>query len=207
LAISLIPNSRYIAKREALLHPDPVGRDVTLALRDLVGPLDRELVAKGVPFEQAVRRKRQEAGLPVPLPAKVLPLWPCADEPTGRAEQLVVAHLEQPLAEVAVDEAASAPPLREVGAARSGGHGCSEPAACEAPGQLVHWRGWAELRALSAELRMRQAYAALEAAEASVQVSPRELERLADVFAQESAACAAAEAMLVRLRDMPEVLK
>jgi hypothetical protein len=195
----------YIAKREALLHPDPAGRDVTLALRDLVEPLDGELAAKGEPFEQAVRRKRQEAGLPIPLPAKVLPLRPRADEATGRAEQQVLAQLEQPLAEVAVDEAASAPPPCEVDAASSSGDGGGEPVPCEASGQWARWHRWAELRARSAELRMRQAYAALEVAETSGQVSPRELERLADVFAQESAACAAAEAMLADVRDAQEL--
>jgi len=188
----------YIAKREALLHPDPAGRDVTLALRDLVKPLDRELAAKGEAFEQLVRRKRQEAGLPVPLPAKVLPLRPRADEVTGVAERQVAAQLEQELDEVAVDEAVSLPLGGEVDAVSGAGAGGGELASCEASAQSAHWRRWAELRARSAELRMRQAYAALEAAELAGR-APRELERLAEAFERATSARDAAETLLWRV--------
>ncbi len=198
----------YIAKREGLLHPDPAGRDVTLALRDLVKPLDRELAAKGEAFEQAVRRKRQEAGLPVPLPAKVLPLRPRGDGMAGVAEQLVAAQLEQELDEVSVDEildeAVSLPLGGEVDAVSGAGVGSGERAPGEASGQSAHWCRWAELRARSAELRMRQAYAALEAAELAG-CSPRELERLAEAFERATSARAAAETLLRRVvpREAP----
>jgi hypothetical protein len=200
----------YIAKREALLHPEPVGRDISLALRDLVKPLDRELAAKGEPFDQVVRRKRQEAGLPVPLPAKVLPLRPRADGARGVAERQVMVLLEQPLAEIAVDEAldeAASLPLCGVDAAGGGDDSddSGELAPCEGSWQLAHWRRWAELRARSAELRMRQAYAALEVAEMAEVVghcTEQEVERLAACFAREAAAYAAADETLARLGDV-----
>src|SRR5262249_49928328 len=69
------PLGRY-KRREALLHADPRGRDLSLAMRDAVAGLERELVARGEQFDGAVRRKRQDCGLPVPLPNRVLPLRP-----------------------------------------------------------------------------------------------------------------------------------
>jgi hypothetical protein len=65
-----------LKRRDALLHADPSGRDVTVAMRDAVTALERELVARGEPFDDAVRRKRQAMGLVVPLPSRVLPLRP-----------------------------------------------------------------------------------------------------------------------------------
>ncbi len=193
----------YIAKREALLHPDPAGRDISLALRDLVKPLDRELAVKGEPFDRVVRRKRQAAGLLVPLPAKVLPLRPHADEAAGITEQQIVAQLEQPLTEIAVHEAVSLPLGGEVDTARdSDGGGADdggELAPCEAGGQSARWRRWAELRERSAELRMREAHATLEAAEAAGRCSSRELERLEAIFMHGVESYRSAMALVQRL--------
>jgi len=179
-----------LEEREALAHPEPTGRDVSLALRDVCAPLGRELQAKGEPFDQAVRRKRQEAGLPVRLAAKVLPLRPQQDAATLAAEQQAVADLERQLAALPMDLEAEPLPRVDDGHDSARGEGGGPP--------LSRWQTWAGLRARSAELRMREAYAALEMAEAACQPS-RELERLAAHFAQASAGCAAAEAMLQHL--------
>jgi hypothetical protein len=66
-----------LKRREALLHADATGRDVSVALRDLMRPLERELRARGEAFDAAVRRKRQAQGLPVPMQSKVLPFRSC----------------------------------------------------------------------------------------------------------------------------------
>ncbi len=84
-----------LKKREALLHPDPSGRDVSLALRDVVVPLERELVARGEQFDQAVRAKRQACGLPVPLAGRVLPLRPVPRPEEVDAHHQLVRDLEQ----------------------------------------------------------------------------------------------------------------
>ncbi len=84
-----------LKKREALQHPDPSGRDVTLALRDVVVPLERELVARGEQFDQAVRRKRQDCRLPVPIATKVLPFRPRRDGAALAAERALTTQLER----------------------------------------------------------------------------------------------------------------
>ncbi len=146
--------------REAVLHPDPAGRDVSLALRDVVVPLERELAVKGEQFDAAVRRKRQRRGLPVPLPARVLPPWPRRGAEQAAAEQERVRTFERDL------EAAWA-----AGTAEAGGDARAEQQSARGEGTSgTSGRGEEavpplSLRVRSAELRMRQAYAAFEAAE------------------------------------------
>jgi len=182
-----------LEKREALLHPEPSGRDVSLALRDVCAPLGRALRAKGEQFDQAVRRKRQGAGLPVPLAATVLPRRPVQDAAAQAAERQMVAALEQQLAMVPLGEV----PARLPGMSHGDAASASEPSA--PPTSLPsRWRTWAGLRARSAELRMREAFHALEATEAAGG-SPQVLDQLARAFERASAAAAAADAGLRRL--------
>jgi len=179
----------YVAKREALLHPDPAGRDISLALRDLVEPLDRELYGKGEHFDQAVRRKRQEAGLPVRLATKVLPLRPRQERSTLAADRQSITDLEQQLAALSMDTQVSLPRGADADIADGSAAMSTRPS---------HWRTWAELRAHSAEVRMRQAYAALESAEL-VDEAPKELDRLGQVFMRATAAYDAALFLSQRL--------
>ncbi len=177
-----------LEKREALAHPDPAGRDVSLALRDLCEPLGRELQAKGEPFDQAVRRKRQEAGLPVRLAAKVLPLRP-QDEPNeldgSEVERRPTTALER-----AVDHLALPELLAHGAPSEAGRSAAARP-------QGGRWQTWVWLRVQSAEARMREAYAALEAAEGArgATGAPAELERLERAFAQSTVAYDAARSL------------
>jgi hypothetical protein len=97
-----------------------------------------------------------------------------------------------------VDEVISLPLCGGVDAARGGGSddGGGELVPREVSGRPTHWRRWAELRARSAELRMRQAYAALEAAEMAGRCSSRELERLEVIYLQGVESYRAAMALL-----------
>ncbi len=184
-----------LKKREALQHPDPSGRDVSLALRDVVVPLERELVARGEQFDQAVRAKRLACGLPVPLTGRVLPLRPVVPQP----EEVDVYHqrvreLEQEIPPASTEPTApgtaaavlraaagsttagwagrTGGPVGEIGQAgeqrTSGPDGdavgeVADEAADEA--RWGRWGRWAWLRARSAEVRMWEAYHALEEAE------------------------------------------
>ncbi len=186
----------YVAKREALLHLDPEGRDVSLALRDLVAQLGKELQAKGEQFDQAVRRKRQEAGLPVRIAGKVLPFRPARDTATITAEQQVMAEFEQ---QVTAQPMSLGDLLPRCASDKEDG-GEAETGA--EPPPYSRWRTWTELRARSAKLRMREAFAALEAAEMEGRPPPRKLERLAAAFARASAACAAAEVVMAQLEQV-----
>jgi hypothetical protein len=77
-----------LKRREALLHADASGRDLSAALRDLVRPLERDLAARGEAFDAAVRRKRQEQGLPVRSEGKVLPFRSREERAQLAAEQV-----------------------------------------------------------------------------------------------------------------------
>ncbi len=176
-----------LKKREALLHPDPSGRDVSLALRDVVVPLERELVARGEQFDQAVRAKRQACGLPVPLAGRVLPLRPVPRPEEVDAHHRLVRELEEriPPEPTAPRPAAAVMPMEAgwttVGSARrTGGPGGeigpggkqrtgapNGDAVGEAAGEAAaaRWERWAWLRARSAEVRMREAYHDVEEAE------------------------------------------
>jgi len=127
-----------------------------LALRDVVEPLAKELQAKGEPFEQAVRRKRQEAGLPVRLATKVLPLRRRRRLEEVVAERNFVTEVERHMeiaghSDIGSREKPPEPRRTEAGEATEDGEG----------GEL-RWQTWTRLRASSAELRMREAYHALE---------------------------------------------
>jgi hypothetical protein len=172
-----------------------MGRDVSLALRDICEPLGRELQAKGDQFDQAVRRKRQEAGLPVSLAAKVLPLRLHQDAATLAVERRMVAEMEQHLAAQPLDLEVSLP---------RGTNARGHAATGEVSTTSARWRTWADLRAQSAELRMREAFAALEAVESSGWHSLHELERLEGNYQQAMQSYQAAMDMLHTVRcDRP----
>ncbi len=174
-----------LKRREALLHPNPEGRDVSLAAREAVAALERELQARGDQFDEAVRRKRQEIGLPVKMASKLLVLRPMQDSKRVKADRTPEIELER-----AVDDLA---PEKLVAAGTFDVENCEVVTA--SPGG--RWGTWAWLRAKSAEARMREAFAALEAAEAQGQ-APREVERLITAFERASEACDAAEVTLAR---------
>jgi hypothetical protein len=163
-------------RREALLHTDASGRDISVALRDLVRPLERELVERGEAFDAAVRRKRQEQGLPVPLQCQVLPFRSREERTQLAAEQELVAELERQAGEG-----------RESVRPQSAGNGrvaeYDRQMDDDGPGRVQRW-GW--LRWKSAEVGMQQAYRALDEAEVRG-ASDRELERLVAAFEQETA--------------------
>jgi hypothetical protein len=174
-----------LKRREALLHPDPSGRDVSVALRDLVRPLELEVVARGQAFDAAVRRKRQEQGLPVPMAGKVLPVRSREEPRQVAAEHELVAKLERQV----VQNWTSAGPesaVQEHAAAQDGLMDVDSRGRV----RLQVWLRWK-----SAEVGMQQAYRALEEAE-RVRTSEGELERLSEAFEQESARAKAARARL-----------
>jgi hypothetical protein len=78
--------------REALLHADPSGRDLSLALRDVLRFLERELQRRGEDFGETARVRRRDRGLPVAPGDKVLPLWPRRSEAEVAVER---AHLRE----------------------------------------------------------------------------------------------------------------
>jgi len=196
-------------RREALLHADPTGRDLSLAMRDAVAGLERELQAKGEQFDEAVRRKRQDCGLPVPLAGKVLPLRPqqTAEETdrlqtfteelerdldlVGHASALGAGRCESIEIEKEAGGGEADPGETESGAPRSGDGSDLQAWAARPHGRVVTY---ASLRVRSAELRMRQAYAALEAGEFASML-PTELERLERTFQQATAAYSAARSL------------
>jgi hypothetical protein len=196
-------------RREALLHADPTGRDLSLAMRDAVAGLERELAARGEPFDEAVRRKRRDCGLPVPLPDRVLPFRPgCTVEETD-ALRTLAEELERDL-----DLVGSEVPLDNDQEAERGGATRGDEKAIRAEsgglqsgdgsGQLPTATGprervvtYASLRARSAELRMREAYAALEVVEFAC-ATPLELERLERAFHQATVAYEAARSLSER---------
>jgi len=154
--------------REARLRVDPTGRDPSAAPRDAGRALERALARRGEDFGQAARRRR-ERGLSVGLPGKVLPFRPRHEDVELEAErarelEAEIDVMEQALAAVDATPAASeltgrAVPDAEEQAAEDGG-----PA--EGGGALDRARMGAWLRWRGAEARMRQAFAALEAAAA-----------------------------------------
>jgi hypothetical protein len=183
------------------LHADPSGRDLSLAMRDAVAGIERELVARGEPFDEAVRRKRQDCGLPVPLPGRVLPLWPRRTAEETNALRTLAQDLERDLDLMGCDVVPGAE--KEAGRQEAEWDG-AEPAAPQ-PGDGSdlqptpagpHGRGitYATLRARSAELQMREAHAALEAAELAG-ATPTDMERLERAFLRATTAYDAARSL------------
>jgi len=169
--------------REALLHVDPTGRDLSLAVRDMLRALERELQRRGGDFGEAARVRRRDRELPVGPTGKVLPFRPRREDAEMEAERERLRTLE-----AAIESSPSwgegrttLTALGDMDADGGGGVGHD----------LTHaWLRWR-----CAETRMRSAYEALEAAELAGR-SPRELERLAITFERASAACVEAQALL-----------
>jgi len=193
--------------REAILRVDPTGRDLSVALRDVLRALERELARRGEDFGQAARLRRRDRGLPVGLPSKVLPFHPRHEDANLEAERARVREFDEAID--VVDMIEQAPGVVNVAptAAEHDGRVApdTEEQAAEEVGRPVEGgtalgrvRMGAWLRWRSAETRMRQAFATLEAAEGAGR-PPRELERLAASFERAAIAHAAAEAILRRL--------
>ncbi len=203
-----------LKKREALLQPDPSGRDVTLALREVVVPLERELAARGEQFDQAVRAKRQACGLPVPLSGRVLPLRPVLQPEEVDAHHQLVRDLEERIpAALTAPRPAAAVLHAEAGSiaagwvGRTGGQGgqgwkqrtgapdgVAGGHAAGGEAADVRWERWTWLRARSAEVRMREAYHALEEAELQGR-SSGDLDRLERAYLRAVDAWSAARRM------------
>jgi hypothetical protein len=170
-----------LRRREALLHPDPSGRDLSVALRDLVRPLERELAARGEAFDAAVRRKRQEQGLPVSMVGRLLPVRSREAPAHVAEEQESVAELEREVGESRESRDGTGP--ASAGDGRASGHDGHMDADANAR-RRVQRRVW--LRWKSAAVGLQRAYRALEEAEMRGE-SRRELERLVAAFEQETA--------------------
>jgi len=149
--------------REALLHVDPTVRDLSVALRDALRALERELVRRGEDFGQAVCARRRDRGLSVGLTGKIFPFRTRREDAeleTERARELeeAIDASEQPSRVVGVDHVATdsasqpGPDLENDQGAEGGG----------VPGRV---RTLAWLRWRSADTRMRVAFATLDAAE------------------------------------------
>jgi len=167
-------------RREALTRADPSGRDLSLAMRDAVVALERELAARGERFDEAVRRKRQDCGLPVPLVGTVLPLRPRRTAEDAEAEGALARGLEQGVDLLGHDATSGTLEEAEQSRATPKAPRAADVGGLEEEGApSAHWRlvTYTSLRARSAELRLREAYAALEAAELACAASA-ELERL-----------------------------
>jgi len=196
-------------RREALLRADPGGRDLSLAMRDAAAALERELAARGDQFDEAVRRKRQDCGLPVPLAGKVLPLRPGRTAEETDALRTLAGELERDLDLVGREAAPGIKQETEQDVARlepfQSGDGSVMQASAAGPhhGRVVTY---ASLRARSAELRMREAYAALEAAELAGATST-ELERLERAWLQATAAYDAARSLSERAARASEAVR
>jgi len=195
-------------RREALTRADPAGRDLSLAMRDAVAALERELAARGEQFDEAVRRKRQDCGLPVPLAGTVLPPRSRRTDEETDALRTLAGELERDLdllnreAALGIGEGAS-PSGAGPGASQMGDQsGLREPAAGPHRGRVVTYT-W--LRARSAELRMREAYAALEAAELAG-AATAELERLERECTRATVAYDAARSLSERMSAVDETV-
>jgi len=176
-------------RREALLHADPTGRDLSLAVRDAVAGLERELAARGEAFDEAVRRKRQDCGLPVLLAGTVLPLRPQRTTQETDALRTLAQELERDLDRVGHEAAPRH--NQESGALTSDDASGVQASAAGPRGRVVTY---ASLRTRSAELRMREAHAALEAAELAG-ATPTEMERLERAFLHAMATYEAARSL------------
>jgi len=195
-------------RREALLHADPSGRDLSLAMRDAVAGLERELVARGEPFDEAVRRKRQDCGLPVPLADRVLPLRPRQTGEETDALRTLAEELERDLDLVGHEEASGIEGIEnerrrgeeEPDLVRSGALPSGNDIGLQLSAMGPHERvaTYVSLRARSAELRMREAHGALEAAELAGAL-PIELDRLERAFLRATAAYDAARSLSSRV--------
>jgi len=179
-------------RREALLHADPRGRDLSLAMRDAVAGLERELAARGESFDEAVRRKRQDCGLPVPLSDRMLPLPPRQTTEEAEALRALSEGLERDLDLMGHEGEDGKEQEAGRGVALQSGDGSGLRMSAMGPGARVV--SYASLRTRSAELRMREAYAALEAAEFTC-AAPTELERVEHAFLHAVAAYDAARSL------------
>ncbi len=198
--------------REALLHVNPSDRDLSMALRDVQRALERELARRGEDFGEASRQRRRDRELPVGLGGKVLPFRPRRED-TGVEDERARVRVRE--LDAAIDgmegmevveraqggvDVACTMTARDGQAAtsaeRSGGH--EEEDGGREGGAFGRVRMGAWLRWRSAETRMREAFAALEAAEVALR-PPREVERLATTFERAATAHAVAEASLRRL--------
>ncbi len=198
-----------LKRREALLHADPTGRDLSLAMRDAVVGLERELQARGEQFDEAVRRKRQDCGLPVPLAGRVLPLSPRRKPEEADALRALAEDLERDVDLVGRGAVVGIERIeQEAGRGKAEADGTESWALQQGDGRGLqptpadpHRRvvTYASLRERSAELRMREAHAALEAAELAGATS-FELERLESAFLQATAAYDAARTLTERAK-------
>jgi hypothetical protein len=203
--------------REALMHADPTERDVSVALRDELRALERELQRRGEDFGAAARLRRRDRGLPVPTAVKVLPLRPRRDDPALMAERARLRELEEELDAWHLSQTfgpTSQPcegpkrlkRLEREGTRvqtrdadegrRRGGPKESEQSQPPGRGSRVRERAWLQWR--SAETRMHQVFAALEEVEASGGTL-REQERLVARFERSVNAYGAAERLLRRV--------
>jgi len=197
-----------VKTREAILHVDPTGRDLSVALRDVLRALEREVARRGEDFGQAARLRRRDRGLRVGTVGKVLPFRPRYEDGEAEAERVRMSELEAAIdaiewapetgnaaraaAERGDQAASNAEDLGEDLSIEDSGVEDGRPA--EGAGAMSRIRMEAWLRWRSAETRMRRAFATLEAAELAGR-PPRELERLAVSFERASAIHAAAEAI------------
>jgi len=193
--------------REALLRVDPTDRDLSVALRDVLQALERELVRRGEDFGEAARRRRRDRGLPVGMGAKVLPFHPRRDGSELEDETARVRELDKAIdlidvierARVGVNAARATTERDNRAAARAACGGDAEEGGeggCGGASGRVRMGAW--LRWRSSETRMRMAFAALEAAEVALQ-PPGEVEQLAAIFERAATIYAEADAILRRL--------
>jgi hypothetical protein len=191
--------------REALLHADPMGRDLSLAVRDALRALEREVTRRGEEFGAAAWVRRRDRHLPVQTRGTILPFRRRIPPGERDAERAPVRDLETALDGMAGWRGDGGP---EVGIAATsswmpapacGVLGASAEEGARDGRVSMRTRAW--LRQRSAEIRMREAFAALEEAEARGG-SPRVLDRLAAVFERAMAAYAASAGMLRQLGGM-----
>jgi hypothetical protein len=184
--------------REALLHADPVERDLSVAVRDMLRSLERELQRRGEDFGAAARLRRRGRGLPVGLPGKVLPFRPHRTGTDIESERACLLELDR-----AIDATGVSVGWSDAAGLSAGSDEWIVPHTNEGSGRETQRvrnpvRTGVWLRWRSAELRMCQVYAMLE--EAEVAGRPRrELEQLAASFERSAAAYAAAEEMVLQL--------
>jgi hypothetical protein len=203
--------------REALLHANPTDRDLSVALRDLLRALERELVRREEDFGEAARVRRRDRGLPVDSGANVLPFRPRREDTEAEEEHARVRVRELDATIDGMDgiegieraqggvKVAGATTERDGWAATSAQRGRGNEDGDEGGGgrgaggtasDRVRTGVW--LRWRSAETRMRAAFVALEAAEVALRPL-RVLERLAASFERAATTYAVAEAILRQL--------
>jgi hypothetical protein len=190
--------------REAMLHADPTGRDLSLAVRDALRALEREVMRRGEEFGHAAWVRRRDRHLPVGVRWAVLPFRPRICPSERDAERARVRDLETALNGMP-GWSEGERTTSTIGSAAPAGHPPDRgpdagPGSEDDGGQDgIRRRAW--LRWRSAETRMRAAFAALEEAEATGG-SSRLLGRLAVAFERASEAFATSDGILHRLRGM-----